>query len=163
MFLIIAVCYILPLSRQAEIVVGTIVAVVVVVSCLHLTVELVCVRVKSHCRTRSSTAVLYVNKGNKEREEECALLSSDNEQDTLIFLNDQLIRENGNSNNSTSVVSLDDQTDPSNTIISLDVEIDQSNTVDVTNKRTDQSDEENNSDHNKEPNESSLLLEQSEL
>ncbi len=143
----------------------TVVAVVISVMCLHLALEYLYRKVKVQCRQRSSTAVLYVNRGNKEsEEEECGLLSSDNEHDTLIFLNNQLIRENGNSNNSAAVVSLDaaetSQSDVpiivsserTDAIVSLDAETSQSNVSIVTQE---QSDDDNDSDHG---NETSALL-----
>ncbi len=91
----------------------TLVAVIIAVGFLHFTVDFVCQRVKGRCRPRSSsTSVLYVNRGrgNRENEEACALLP-ETEQESVIFLDDGLIRSNENcNNNGTSSTSVTTQT-----------------------------------------------------
>ncbi len=86
-------------------------AVVIAVGFIHFTVDFVCRRVKGRCRPRSSlTSVLYVNRGNRENEEACALLP-ETEQKSVIFLDDGLIRNNENcNNNGTSSTSVTTQT-----------------------------------------------------
>ncbi len=75
-------------------------AVIFAVGCLHFILDFIHRRVKGRCRSRSSsTSVLYVNRGNKENEEASALLLPETEQESVIFLDDGLIRDNENSNN----------------------------------------------------------------